>query len=195
MRNGPDGDDASGLIGNVVQVAGAVQLHGPAGRHVHMRFPDPGRRDLPGLEAVAELSASCKRSEAGHPGVHGPAAPRAFSSETLEVTSVRGEVVEGLLSRPVDFFGPRGLGIELVRHVIEAVACVGMKRDCGTFHHGAGFEALPRLYLLRDEVILKCSRISKFHSRGIVTSLWFIQFTFRNIPSPIIILGERKERF
>lgn len=111
VRNGPDRDDTSGLIGNVVQVAGAVQLHGPCGGDVRMHFPGPGRWDLPGLKAVAELSASFKPSVASHPGVGGPAALCAFTSKTLEVTSVCGEVVEGLLGRPVDFFGPWGLGI------------------------------------------------------------------------------------
>lgn len=74
------------------------------------------------------------------------------------------------------------------------MACITVERDGGPLDDGAGFKALPRLDLPRNIVVLKCSWISKFHSRGIVTLFWFIKFTFLNVPSSIIILGRDGER-
>lgn len=81
-----------------------------------------------------------------------------------------------------------------MRYIIQAVTCSTIKGGSRTFDRRAGLTALPRLYLLRNVVILKRSRISKFHSRGIVSLFWFIKFTFLNIPNSIVILKIKKKK-
>lgn len=194
VGHGPDGDDAGHLIGNVVELACAVQLHGPWRRDILGYFLDFRGWDLPWLKTVLEFGASLKWSILGHTGMCGPADVCTFTKKTLKGTSVSCEVLKGLVGGPVSFFGPSRLGLELIRHIIEAMACVAMKRGCGRFDRRDGFKVLPRLHLLGHVVILKCSGISKFHSRGTVSLFWFTKFTSLNAPSSVIILKKKRER-
>lgn len=151
-----NGHDSLGLVWNVVKVAGAVQQHGTCRRDIFWCFLDFGWRDFPGLKAVLELSASLERSTGGHSGVCRPAEFCSLTNKTLKVTSVSCEILKGLGGWPVNIFGPCRLGLELIRGVVKAMACITVKRDCGTLDRRAGFIALPQLYLPRNVVILKC---------------------------------------
>lgn len=192
VRRGPDGGDAGRPVGHEVEVAGAVQLHGACRGRVRGHFLDFGGWGLPGLKTLPEFGAPLKRSIWGRPGVCRPAGFCALAQEAPEGAPVRREVLEGLVGGFVRFSGPSGLGLQLVRHVIQAVACVPVKRGRGRFDRSDGFKALPPLHLLGHIVVLTRGGIPKFHSRGTVRLFWLTQFTSLNVPSSVIILEERE---
>lgn len=155
-RSGPDGKHTRGLMRDIVEVAGALQLHGACGREVLRHFLNLRCWECPCLKTVPELSASFEWSVLGHSGVCRSADLCCFTNETLKVASVGCEVLQGLVGWLVAVFWLCQLEFWLMRHIIKAMTCVTAKGDGRAFHRRAGFTALSRLYLPRDIVILKC---------------------------------------
>lgn len=144
--------------------------------------------DFPWLKTFMEFSASFKPIILGHSGVYRSANFCSFTNKTLKVIPVSCEILKALVSWFGNFLWPFKLEFKLMRYIIKAMTCNAIKRGCRTFDHRGGFKDLPRLYLLRNKVILKCSLISKFHSRGVESLFWLTKFTFMKVISSIIIL-------
>lgn len=154
-RSRPDRKHTRGLMRDIVEVGGALQLHGACGRDVLQRFMYLRCWECPLLKTVPELGASFEWSALGHSGVCRSADLCHFTDETLKVTSVSCEVLQGLVGWLVAVFWPGQLEFGSMRHIIKAMTCVTAKGDGRAFDRGAGFTALSGLYLPRDIVILK----------------------------------------
>lgn len=154
-RSRPDGKHTRGLMRDIVEVAGALQLHGTCGRDILQRFLYLRCWECPRLKAVPELGASFKWSVLGHSGMCRSADLCRFTDETLKVASVSCEVLQGLVGWLVAVFWPCQIEFWSMRHIIKAMTCVTAKGDGRAFDRWTGFTALSRLYLPRDIVILK----------------------------------------